>query len=996
MLSTKSSYFMKSYSFVPILHDKAQPFAISKLSLAMLASLLVSGISPTYALDGNENGGHVDIPKETVIQSQDVYGYFVTSETAEDVKGGLITISGEVIGGRIIGGSSLYGQVIDNAVIVNGGTVNSAALYGGRGQGTQGNQVKLAGATVNADIYGGAVRGSIGGLNNSVQITEGSTVEGSLYGARSQESDLTSNTVTINDSQVTIRRSEAIYGAYTNLGDVTGNSIDISDSSIEKTGDSADFIYLMGGSTAMGDANQNTVTIRNSQVLRNAADCEGIAGGVSTEEGNVLNNTVRIIESEIVGNTMGGQAYAGAADGNTVEIRNSSVAGDIYGGYSYSDVADRNRVMILNESETAYDRVTGGQALISANGNIVSIDINGTVQEIVGGSSQNQSDSNLVLLRGEAHTSEVIGGSSWGFNSTDSASRNILDIGGRAEVDNRVIGGFASMGLAEGNVVQIRDNSKVTGLVYGGYSRGSATDNGVIIAGNATVNGSIYGAMGQSVSNNLVAVNSGKVTGNIYGGYALGGAATGNAVLIGAGADVSESRIFGGFSQTQSTFVSNSQTNTTKQTADVSGNRLVIADSGVKTKSIENFDSVQINVTDLSHAALTLTDQQQASLDNTSLTVRFNTVLSGSQGTLKKGQQWVLIDSGETELNFAEVNTAGELVINQGTSLTHRFELSESGNEVTLVSTEANDSSAILSTGRLGVMTALVQANNLAMSVGMQRALTLLEKEQHGLYIVGSADNLRLDSDKGSETQVDGLHWLVGSAQRVNFSGSRQLDTNVYVQVGSADVKGDKADVKGSGDSSYYGFGATMRYWLNEGLYAQVNAQAGRASVDFKSTLADVDGTSAKIDKETTYYGLGALLGYRIQWPVNISLDLSASYQWLHLKGFSDTVAYDPYTFDSIDSRRAIVAAHMVYTGSTLFSPYAGLSWEHEFDAKANASSYGLSLEELSLKGDTGAAELGVRFKPSENSSWRVDASVNGYVGQKEGVAGNIAVNWLF
>ena len=82
--------------------------------------------------------------------------------------------------------------------------------------------------------------------------------------------------------------------------------------------------------------------------------------------------------------------------------------------------------------------------------------------------------------------------------------------------------------------------------------------------------------------------------------------------------------------------------------------------------------------------------------------------------------------------------------------------------------------------------------------------------------------------------------------------------------------------------------------------------------------------------------------------------------------------------------------------GSTLFSPYAGLSWEHEFDAKANASSYGLSLEELSLKGDTGVAELGIRFKPSENSAWRVEASVNGYVGQKEGVAGNIAVNWLF
>ena len=279
----KSCIVFKEFFVMAIFHDKAWPFAFSKLSLAMFAGLLVSGISPTYALDGNENGGHVDIPKGTVIQSLDVYGYFDTSETAEDVKGGLITIAGEVVGGRIIGGSSLYGQVIDNAVIVTEGTVSSAALYGGRGQAAQDNQVQLSGATVQADLYGGAVRGTGEGLNNSVLVTEGSTVEGSVFGARSQDSDLSSNTVTINDSQVTVGRSEAIYGAYTDLGDVTGNSIDISDSTIEKTGDYPDFSYVVGGSTGTGDANANTVTIRNSKVLRNTDECEAIIGGVSVD-----------------------------------------------------------------------------------------------------------------------------------------------------------------------------------------------------------------------------------------------------------------------------------------------------------------------------------------------------------------------------------------------------------------------------------------------------------------------------------------------------------------------------------------------------------------------------------------------------------------------------------------------------------------------------------------------------------------------------------------
>ena len=129
MFSQKFSCFSKSSSLIVLLHDKARPFALSKLSLAMLAGLFVSGISPTYALDGNDNGGHVDAPKGSVIESEDVYGYFDVGESAEDVRGGLITIFGEVVGGRIVGGSSLSGEVIDNAVIVDGGTVSTVPLF---------------------------------------------------------------------------------------------------------------------------------------------------------------------------------------------------------------------------------------------------------------------------------------------------------------------------------------------------------------------------------------------------------------------------------------------------------------------------------------------------------------------------------------------------------------------------------------------------------------------------------------------------------------------------------------------------------------------------------------------------------------------------------------------------------------------------------------------------------------------------------------------------
>ena len=40
--------------------------------------------------------------------------------------------------------------------------------------------------------------------------------------------------------------------------------------------------------------------------------------------------------------------------------------------------------------------------------------------------------------------------------------------------------------------------------------------------------------------------------------------------------------------------------------------------------------------------------------------------------------------------------------------------------------------------------------------------------------------------------------------------------------------------------------------------------------------------------------------------------------------------------------------------------------------------------------------ELGVKFVLSEKSRWNYDFTIEGYVGQREGVMGNFVVNYLF
>lgn len=125
-------------------------------------------------------------------------------------------------------------------------------------------------------------------------------------------------------------------------------------------------------------------------------------------------------------------------------------------------------------------------------------------------------------------------------------------------------------------------------------------------------------------------------------------------------------------------------------------------------------------------------------------------------------------------------------------------------------------------------------------------------------------------------------------------------------------------------------------------------------------------------------------------------LDVSVSYQWTRLQGYNTDIAGDTYHFDDIDSHRTRVGARLDFTGDEQYTPYVGLAWEHEFSGNARGSVYGYDLDDTSLKGDSGIVEIGVTFSPSADSAWRVDAALQGYIGQREGVMGNLAVNYLF
>ena len=247
-----------------------------------------------------------------------------------------------------------------------------------------------------------------------------------------------------------------------------------------------------------------------------------------------------------------------------------------------------------------------------------------------------------------------------------------------------------------------------------------------------------------------------------------------------------------------------------------------------------------------------------------------------------------------------------------------------------------------------------------------------------------------------------GTHWFLGIRSKLNEKQDTEKDLNgaLYVEAGWGNVDTHNRWAKGNGNIHYYGIGAIGERKQKEGdwkgAYLQAHARIGRAFSDYNSRLKDGSGEKLDYDKNSTYYGAGLEIGREWQYHPDYMLDSYLKYRWLHLNGFNTEINGADHKLDDIDSHRTRLGSRLNYTAEKTGMPYIGIAWEHEFDGNARGSVMGYSLKDTSLKGDSGVLELGVKFVPSEKSRWNYDFTIEGYVGQREGVMGNFVVNYLF
>ena len=734
---------------------------------------------------------------------------------------------------------------------------------------------------------------------------------------------------------------------------------------------------VIGGYAITGAADNNRITMTGGTVGHT------VYGGIVDGNGTATGNSVTMTGGTVTNSFNGAYVNNGVVSGNSATVTGSAqVGGNVNGAWTQNGTASGNSATVTG-GVTVEGYVYGGytgNGTVSGNSVTVS---DSTVGYVMGGyASTGTAENNRVKVTnsdvtgsGGSDPSYVAGGYTY-YHGTGTVRNNQVEITG-STVDN-VYGGWAHNGIASGNSVIMTDGTAKEVFGANVHDSGSATGNSVTVAGDATVSNYIYGGL---VHN--------------YNGTATEGNATGNTVTLatGAGANLANATVYGGDSRVAG--------------ADVrTGNTLNVDTGHVEVKNIANFQTVNLNVNantapTAGQALLSLNDTAGTDLSGTQVNMR-GAIAGGGQA--QPVATTVTLIENANGLTTDATTLSGTATIKQGISLNHRFTLQNNttgtGIDAILNSTTVDPATGVFTNGRLATVGFLNEGTDFALDTGMTKAMETIRVKGYGVYGAIRGSDIRHDLDKGGDAEVSGTHWLLGLAGKLNTARDYDLIGSIYAEAGWGNIDSDNSFASGHGDTHYYGIGLIGRYQQNEGTmkgaYAQINAKIGRASTDLESNLYDANGNRGEYDEDSTYYGAGVGVGYLWEITQAYTLDLSARYQWLHLDGYDTDIANDPYKFDDIDSHRTKVGARLNYTENKQYTPYIGVAWEHEFSGSARGNVYGYSLDDNSLKGDTGVAEIGVTFSPTADSAWKIDANLQGYAGQREGVAGNLVVNYLF
>lgn len=869
-------------------------------------------------------------------------------------------------------------------------------------------QLGVAGAEVD-------IRGSADVSNNAVELRNVTADHFSALGASyvgyvtADQADVVMNGNTLiaegvtasNYSQFVAARSfftdgdEEVYGQNILM---QGNRLEMTDATL--SGES----YVMSVSASdAGEARalNNTLEVSGLTASNDQGTAETIvvAAHLDATQAVAENNAMVIKNSSFVGTTVlegvnQRTENSGVASGNSVSVSKTNFSGtnNVFAVDLVAMKAEvENNSMVVEDSSFAGTTALEGVNLTTENRGVVSgtgVSISGAtvtgyglIQAVAVQSPNTVEVDNSTLLLSdvsmEGEQALIAGVAIFGktvsvqntfvqatqLTMKDNGERNAL---GGVSVEINDGGTFTN----ENTVVSLLNNSEITD----GYVAGtlvSLVDGGQVEINNQTVvvsNSTVDDVYGTGI------VASGDVSARINNQTIV----LDNATVVGGVYDVSvksETSTRGG------------------NDVELTNSRLQLSGTN-KVGFISGFDTIGLNVTEANKekAVLTVTDADAGQMEFNGVTIEI-----ASDDFLESSNTYQLINVEGGKYTFKDLTVKeshtfiettytadGDVVLGNGENLTSENDLF---NNKTVKATE---SSKTLAESLLGTVAFINQGAEFIADEGiaaMVDAAKLGEVTAFGVMQGGSTHY-----NTGSYVDVDGVTFMAGAGLRINPNWTMAG----FVEAGWANSASHVEGTRGDGDHEYFGVGFATRYQTDGVLYVDGSLRAGRATTEFAGRYGQ---DSASYDAKSLYMsahvGLGAL------WDLNESLKLDTYARYMVTYLDDDDVGLNNRYNDKLELDSTVT--HAVRAGARFlgdFNDYAswkvGAAYEHVFDGDAESAVNSFSLDVPSLEGDTGVFELGLRIRPSLESNWAVDLGAKGYVGDREGVTGNMTVRYSF
>lgn len=709
---------------------------------------------------------------------------------------------------------------------------------------------------------------------------------------------------------------------------------------------------LSGGSSVMSvsatDAGEaralnNTLevsglTARNDQ---GTAVTNVVAAHLDATQAVAENNATVVEDSSFTGTTRlwGVQLAAekrGVASGTSVSVSGATVSGygliEAVSVYSQDTVEVNNSTLLL--SDVSMDGEPALIAGVDSSGKTVSVQ-NTLVQATEVDIQDNKELKERNVLAGVSAFITNDGGTFTNKNTVASVNKS--------DITNGYVAGTL-VALADGGQVEINNQTVVVSYstvddVYG---------TGIVASGNVSAR----------INNQTIVLDNATVVGGVY--------------------DVS---------------IKNGTSTRSGNDVELTNSRLQL--SGInEVGSISGFDTIGLNVTEANKMNAVLTVKKatggQTEFDGVTIEIASDDFLDSSDT-----YQLINVEGGKytfKDLTVKESHTFiettytadGDVVLGNGENLTSENNLF---NNKTVKATE---SSKTLAESLLGTVAFINQGAEFIADEGiaaMVDAAKLGEVTAFGVMQGGSTHY-----NTGSYVDVDGVTFMAGAGLRVNPNWTMAG----FVEAGWANSASHVEGTRGDGDHEYFGVGFATRYQTDGVLYVDGSLRAGRATTEFAGRYGqDLASYDAKSLYMSAHVGLGVL------WDLNESLKLDTYARYMVTYLDDDDVSLNNRYNDKLELDSTVT--HAVRAGARFlgdFNDYAswkvGAAYEHVFDGDAESAVNSFSLDVPSLEGDTGVFELGLRIRPSLESNWAVDLGAKGYVGDREGVTGNMTVRYSF